>query len=127
MTKKNEPFRKVRRIKITQSTDRGKIFTPKNAIDGYVEFESLGEEALFILLDHDPNCLEIESQPVEIPRSGADNDHYVPDAWAKFVDGKQFLFDVKFHSFFEELQIDAEKAVNLMFTSYPRSKFELTE
>ncbi|GAH81925.1 unnamed protein product, partial [marine sediment metagenome] len=46
-------YTKVRSIKTTQSTDRGTLFTAKNLSDGFVEFESLTEEGLFVLLDHD--------------------------------------------------------------------------
>ena len=37
---------------------------------------------------------------------------YYPDVWAKFKDGKQFLFDVKHSSFFEELTDNIEKFNN---------------
>ncbi len=102
-------FRKVRKIKVTQSTDRGRIYSSKNVADGYVEFESLGEESLFLLLDHDPNCVAIESQPIEIPNPNQAGTKYIPDAWAKFIDGTQYLYDVKFHTFFEDLSRDPQK------------------
>ena len=52
-------YTKIRKIRITQSTDRGTIFTDKNQSDGFVEFESLTEEGLFLLLVHDPNCTAV--------------------------------------------------------------------
>ena len=51
-TKRVEPFKKVRLIKTTQSSDRGNIFTDKNLLDGYVQSESLLEEGLYQLLIH---------------------------------------------------------------------------
>ena len=54
---------KKRRIGYTQYTERGKIPTKKNKKDGFVEYESLGEATIINLLDHDPNCDLIESQP----------------------------------------------------------------
>ena len=64
---------------MTQSTDRGNLFTEKNSLDGYVQFESLTEEDLYQLLDHDPNCIDMESQPLEIPRKNNKGNPYVPD------------------------------------------------
>ena len=112
MVPQNFVFKKVRKIKVTQSTDRGKIFSPKNVPDGYVEFESLGEESLFLLLDHDPHCMEMESQPAKVPNPNKAGITYIPDAWAKFQDGTEFVFDVKFHTFFEDLPLDPEKETN---------------
>lgn len=45
-------FSKVRRIKTTQLTDKGILWTDKNHLDGFIEYESLTEEGLFLLLDH---------------------------------------------------------------------------
>lgn len=87
-----ENFTKMRRIK---TTDRGILFTTKSRIDGFVEYESLTEEGLFLLLDHDPNCNDFESQPAKIPNKTKKGAYYVPDVWAKFTDERQFLFDVK--------------------------------
>ncbi len=106
-SKRIESFSKVRRIKTTQSADRGNLFTRKNLVDGFVEFESLLEEGLYQLLDHDPNCIDMESQPLEIPNENGNN--YTPDVWAKFKDGKQFIFDVKHTEFLESLKDDKEK------------------
>lgn len=112
MTAQKDSFKKARKIRVTQSTDRGRIYSPKNVADRFVEFESLGEEALFLLLDHDPNCTEVESQPVKVPNPTKKGVFYVPDAWAKFRDGTEYLFDVKFHTFFEELPVDPEEEAN---------------
>lgn len=52
-----ENFTKVRGIKTTQITDRGILYTTKSRNDGFIEYESLTEEGLYFLLDHDPNCI----------------------------------------------------------------------
>lgn len=78
---------KLKKIYIkTQSTDRGTLFTAKNQSDGFIEFESLTEEGLFLLLDHDPNCINIESQPIKVKNESGKGTPYVPDAWARFKD-----------------------------------------
>ena len=105
-----ENFAKVRRIKTTQSTDRGILFTTKSRNDGFVEYESLTEEGLFLLLDHDPNCIDFESQPAKISNKAKKGGFYVPDAWAKFNDGHQFLFDVKHATYFEKFTKDPKEA-----------------
>ncbi len=106
--KRKEVFSKVREIQITPSSDRGTIFTEKNLSDGYVEFESLLEEGLLLLLDHDPNCIDLESQPVKIPNKHKGRP-YIPDAWAKFSDGTQFIFDVKHQDYLNSLENDPKK------------------
>lgn len=105
-----ENFTKMRRIKTTQSTDRGILYTTKSRIDGFVEYKSLTEEGLFLLLDHDPNCNDFESQPAKIPNKAKKGAYYVPDVWAKFTDGRQFLFDVKHATYFEKLARDPKEA-----------------
>lgn len=109
-SKRIEKFSKVRRIKTTQSTDRGILFTTKSRSDGFVEYESLTEESLYFLLNHDPNCIDMESQPVKIPKDSESSVFYYPDAWAKFRDGKQVIFDVKHTLSFESLRNDPDKA-----------------
>jgi hypothetical protein len=108
--KRVEPFKKTRLIKTTHSSDRGNIFTIKNLCDGYVQFESLLEEGLYQLLDHDPNCVDMESQPIKILPKSKKGNSYVPDTWAKFNDGTQYIFDVKHQSYLESLKEDQEKA-----------------
>lgn len=100
-------YTKVRKIKITQSTDRGTLFTAKNQSDG---FESLTEEGLFLLLDHDPNCINIESQPIKVKNESGKGTPYVPDAWARFKDGMEYIIDVKHHTFFNSIKRDPKKA-----------------
>jgi len=42
-----EKFKKVRRIKTTQSADRVIFFTKKNLNDGFIEYESLSSKFLW--------------------------------------------------------------------------------
>ena len=108
-SKRIENFTKVRRISTTQSTDRGVLYTKKSWYDGFVEYESLTEEGLYLLLDHDPNCIDFESQPVKVQMEGQKGKFYYPDAWAKFNDGKQYIYDVKHNTFFKSISNDPEK------------------
>ncbi len=62
MNEIEKPVSKKRKIKVTHYTERGKFSTDKNKNEGYVENESLGEATLFLLLDHNPNWVVIESQ-----------------------------------------------------------------
>ena len=104
-------YSKVRRIKITQSNDRGTLFTVKNPLDEFIEFESLTEEGLFLLLDHDPNCTHIESQPIKVENENKKGNPYYPDGWARFQDGAECIFDVKHHTFFNSMQNDPKKVL----------------
>ena len=104
-----ESFKKVRRITTTHSSDRGTLFSNKSKIDGFVEFESLFEKALLKGLIHDTNCIDLESQPVQIPNETPGSPPYIPDAWAKYGDMRQALYDVKPESFFESLKEDVEE------------------
>lgn len=110
--KRKENFFKIRKIKITQSSDRGNLFTEKNLNDGYIQFESLLEEGLYKLLIHDPHCVDMESQPVKIERKNSKRTPYIPDAWAKFIDGTQVIFDAKHQDFLDSLKDDLEKKMN---------------
>jgi putative transposase len=51
----------------------------------------------------------MESQPIKI-KNEKGKGVYIPDAWARFNDGKECIFDVKHHIFFESIKHDAEKA-----------------
>jgi hypothetical protein len=67
MDKNASSFSKKRITSYSHYTERGKIPTNKNNNDAYVGYESLGEATLIILHDHDPNCIAIESQPIQMP------------------------------------------------------------
>ncbi len=109
MEKDAQSYSKKRRIGYTHYTERGKIPTTKNKIDGYVEYESLGEATLILLHDQDPNCFDIESQPIQIPNKSGIGKPYTIDLGAKFKNGKRVLYDVKHHTFFEELENNPKK------------------
>ena len=64
--KRIENISKVRRIKTAYSSDRGIFYTEKNLLEGNGEFESILEKSLYQLLDHDPNCIDMESQPIKV-------------------------------------------------------------
>ena len=110
-SKRLESFSKIRTIKVTQSSDRGNLFTEKSLLDRYVQFESLLEESIYQLLDHDPNCIDMESQPIKILNTEKKGISYYPDTWAKFKDGTQFLFDIKHQDFLDSLKNNPEKAL----------------
>jgi len=89
--KRIESYSKAIRKKITQYTDRGIIYSEKNLFNGFIEFESLQEKGLFLLLDHDPNFIDKGSQLVKIPNDNKKGNPYIPDVWAKFNDGQQIF------------------------------------
>ena len=109
MEKNTQTYLKKRRIGYTHYTERGKIPTNKNKADGYVDYKSLGEATLILLHDHDPNCFDIESQPIQIPNKSGIGKPYTIDLGVKFKDGKRVLYDVKHHTFFEELKRNPKK------------------
>jgi len=109
MEKNAQTYSKKRRIGYTHYTERGKIPTNKNKADGYVEYESLGEATLILLHDHDPNCFDIESQPIQIANKSGIGKPYTIDLGVKFKDGKRVLYDIKHHTFFEELKRNPKK------------------
>ncbi|MHA1149667.1 MAG: hypothetical protein ACTSR8_15635 [Promethearchaeota archaeon] len=51
----------------------------------------------------------MESQPVFIPNAQNKGTPYTPDAWLKFSDGKQVIFDIKHHTFFNMLENDPKE------------------
>jgi hypothetical protein len=99
----NNNLNYVRKIKRSQSTNRGKIHTEKN-INKEVWFESLREEGALSQLIHDPNCVKVESQSITIPNIKINRHPYIPDIYAEFKDGKRYIFDVKDLRFFEEIK-----------------------
>jgi len=103
-------YNKVRRIRTVHSNDRGTLFTGKNQSDGFIEYESLTEGGLFVLLMHDPSCTNIESQPIKIENDTGKGNPYIPDVWARFTDGTECIFDVKHHTFFDSIKRNTEKA-----------------
>ncbi|MHA1680254.1 MAG: Tn7 transposase TnsA N-terminal domain-containing protein [Promethearchaeota archaeon] len=95
-------FSKKRRIGMTRSSNNGFISTEKNLTDGEVEFESELERKFADLHIHGSHCLQIESQPLEIP--GAKGRPYYPDFGVKYDDGEVFIYDIKFKSEIDEMK-----------------------
>jgi hypothetical protein len=100
---------KKRRIKTTQSSDRGLIFTAKCPNEEFVEYESLEEERFVLLLDHCPSCIKLESQPLEIPNPKTGHFLY-PDFYAQYIDGTQIIYEIKLESYLESLKDDVKEA-----------------
>ncbi|MHA1521857.1 MAG: TnsA endonuclease N-terminal domain-containing protein [Promethearchaeota archaeon] len=57
-------------------------------------------------MDHDPNCIDLQTQPCHVPFTTKSNRKVkaTPDIWAVFRDGRQFLFEVKPEKKIDELQ-----------------------
>ncbi len=88
----------VRAIPLKQGSVRGYIPSLKPNLKGSVwNYESQLERDFLYLLDHDPNCVDLQTQPCQVKyktKNGREAPA-TPDAWAIFQDGRQFLFEVK--------------------------------
>ncbi len=99
---------KIREIPLKTSSNRG--FSPslkphlKNL--NYVwEYESQIERDFILLLEQDPNCIDLQTQPLEttyINEKGNKIKIY-PDCWAIFKEGREFLFDIKTETEYRKL------------------------
>lgn len=89
---------KSREIPLKSTSNRGFMPSLKPKLKGFIwEYESQLEHDFLLLLDHDPNCIDLQTQPCVIPYttiSGLTKE-ITPDIWAIFSDGRQFLFEVK--------------------------------
>jgi len=99
----------ARTIPLKATSNRG--FTPslKPHLKGLVlEYESQLERDFIFLLDHDPNCVDLQPQPVEIEYTNTNgrNIKIYPDFWAIFLNEKQFLFEIKSESQLQKLVKD---------------------
>ncbi len=96
-----------RRIPLKATSNRGYMPSLKPHLKGLIlEYESQLERDFYLLLDHDPNCIDIQPQPVAIPyttESGREEKLY-PDCWAIFADGREFLFEIKTAHKYRKLQ-----------------------
>ncbi len=85
-------------IPLKATSNRGLFPSLKPHLKGVVlEYESQLERDSLLLLDHDPNCIDLQTQPVLIAHmteSGRETCSY-PDCWALFSDGQEYLFEVK--------------------------------
>ncbi|HEY9245210.1 MAG TPA: TnsA endonuclease N-terminal domain-containing protein, partial [Candidatus Methanoperedens sp.] len=103
----------VREIPLKASSYRGEIVTTKLCLKeekSIVSFpyESGLERDLYICLDHDYYCCDLQPQPAEViwtDKDGKERKAY-PDCWAAFITGKQILFQVKPFDKLQELQND---------------------
>ncbi|MFX1257490.1 MAG: TnsA endonuclease N-terminal domain-containing protein [Promethearchaeota archaeon] len=88
----------ARNIPLKATSNRG--FTPSlkiNLKNLILEYESQLERDFLFLLDHDPNCIDLQPQPVKIQykTKNGNTSRIYPDCWAIFYDRKQFLFEIK--------------------------------
>lgn len=96
----------ARTIPLKRFSNRGVMPSLKPHLKGVVlEYESVLERDFLLLLDHDPNCIDLQTQPIEltyITKTGKEARIY-PDCWAIFKNEKQVLFDVKPESQYRKL------------------------
>ncbi|MFX0172530.1 MAG: TnsA endonuclease N-terminal domain-containing protein [Candidatus Hodarchaeota archaeon] len=105
---------KTREIEYTVRSDRGYIPSlkkyqgyPENTFVGelsvnknILEYESWIEHDFYLLLDHDPHCIDIQTQPIELTYKTASGriENFYPDVWVLFLTPKglkHYLFEVK--------------------------------
>ncbi|MHA1428203.1 MAG: TnsA endonuclease N-terminal domain-containing protein [Candidatus Helarchaeota archaeon] len=88
----------VRKIPLTTMSNRGMMPSLKPHLENVIiEYESQLEHEFYLLLDHDPNCYDLQPQPYEISyrtKTGRETTA-VPDCWAIFTNGREFIFDIK--------------------------------
>jgi TnsA-like endonuclease N terminal len=88
----------VRDVPLKQASIRGYIPSLKPHLKGNIwNYESQLERDFLYLLDHDPNCIDLQTQPCNVAYTTKNgrNVKATPDIWAIFRDGRQFLFEVK--------------------------------
>lgn len=97
----------IRKVPLKSSSNRGFIPVLKPNLRGLVlEYESQLEHDFLLLLDHDPNCIDFQSQAIKVSYKTAKGTKTTafPDVWAIFNDGKQYVFEVKSEKKLQELQ-----------------------
>lgn len=98
----------IRKVPLKTSSNRGFIPVLKPNLKNLVlEYESQLEHDFLLLLDHDPNCIDFQSQAIKVSYKtikGHKTTAY-PDVWAIFKDGKQYVFEVKSEKKLQELQL----------------------
>ncbi|MBD3213703.1 MAG: DDE-type integrase/transposase/recombinase, partial [Candidatus Lokiarchaeota archaeon] len=88
----------AREIHLTYCSNRGFMPSLKPHLKGLkLDYESQLERDFLMLLDHDPNCVDLQPQPVVIPyKTSTGKDAKIfPDCWAYFTNNREFLFEVK--------------------------------
>jgi putative transposase len=101
----------VREIPLKAGSIRGYIPSLKPTTKGKIwSYESQLERDFYYLLDHDPNCVDFQPQPCQILYKSANGKdvRIIPDAWAIFRDGSQYLFEVKFRNELDILKAQSE-------------------
>ncbi|MBA3037275.1 MAG: DDE-type integrase/transposase/recombinase [Desulfobacterium sp.] len=106
------PFQ-VREIPLKASSYRGEIVTTKlhlkeEASITSFSYESGLERDLYICLDHDYYCYDLQPKPAEViwtDKDGKERKTY-PNCWAVFITGKQILFQIKPLGKLQELESD---------------------
>jgi putative transposase len=103
----------VREILLKASSYRGEIVTTKLHLRKETStisfsYESGLERDLYICLDHDYHCCDLQPLPAEViwtDKEGKERKTY-PNCWAAFITGKQILFQVKPLGKLQELESD---------------------
>ena len=88
----------ARKIPLKYRSNRGFMPSLKPHLNNLVlEYESVLERDFLILLDQDPNCVDLQPQPVAIPYTTVKGKEVIlyPDCWAYFTNGREFLFEIK--------------------------------
>ena len=98
------PVKSARKIRAKERGNRG-IIPPNKSLNGIIEYESQLEHDFLLLLDHDPNCIDLQTQPCNITYiSKSDLERKItPDIWAIFNDGRQCLFEMKTEYQFQKM------------------------
>lgn len=93
----------VRKIPLKAISNRGFMPSLKSHIKQLIlgetlilEYESQLEHDFLLLLDHDPNCIDLQTQPIKLTytTTAGKNVPFYPDCWAIFKDKREFLFDI---------------------------------
>lgn len=95
----------TRKIDLTSRSNRGLLPSLKEP-NNIINYESQLEHDFYLLLDHDPHCLEIISQPrlnwTYNPVRGS-TEEIIPDTWALFKTGQIYIFEIKTESQLKKL------------------------
>ncbi len=106
----------VRKVPLKAVSNRGFMPSLKPYLKGLIlEYESQLEHDFLLLLDHDPNCIDLQPQPAKIlykTESGREATLY-PDCWAIFKDGREFLFDVKSENRYRKMTEDVNWKIKI--------------
>lgn len=88
----------ARKIPFKATSNREFIPSLKTHLKGLIlEYESQLERDFLYLLDHDPNCFDLQPQPAKISyiNRKCKKITIFPDCWAIFTNEREFLFEIK--------------------------------